>query len=375
MKIVFTGGGTGGHFYPIIAVIEKCVELIEKEKIVDARLYYFAPSPYNRKMLFDNGIRYQHVAAGKVRRYFSLLTPIELIKTAAGIIKAFFALWAIYPDVVFGKGGYGSFPTLLAAKLLRIPVIIHESDSVPGRVNIWAGKFASRIALSYPEAAEYFDKNKTANTGQPVRKEIVMTATHGAFEYLGLSETIPVILILGGSQGAQIINEIVMDALSNLVERYQIIHQAGNRNVKEIEETTGIILEKSPYKNRYKVFGYLNDLALRMSSGAASLVISRAGSTIFEIAAWALPSIIIPIADSNGDHQLKNAFNYARSGGCIVMEEKNLTPHVLISEIDKLMQNQAAREKMKKAASQFYKQDAALKIAREIINIAMKHEK
>lgn len=375
MKIVFTGGGTGGHFYPIIAVIEKCVDLIDEEKIVDAKLYFFSPSPYNRKILFENGVRYERVSAGKMRRYFSFLTPVDLIKTAVGVIKAFFTLWAIYPDVVFGKGGYGSFPTLLAAKLLRIPVIIHESDSKPGITNAWAGRFADRIAISYPEAAKYFPKGKTAYTGQPVRKEILIPSTHGAFEYLGLSGTIPVILILGGSQGARVVNETILDALPTLIERYQIIHQAGNDNVREVEQTAGIILENSPYKNRYKVFGYLNDLAMRMSAGAASLVISRAGSAIFEIAAWGLPSIIIPISEAISHDQTENAFNYARSGGCIVMEEKNLAPHMLISEIDKLIQNQTERERMKKAASQFYKPDAALKIAREILSIALKHEK
>lgn len=374
MKIVFTGGGSGGHFYPIIAVIQKCIELVDKEKIVDAKLYFFAPSPYNRKMLFENGIRYHQVMAGKMRRNFSFLAPLEVIKTAIGVVKAFLTLWAIYPDVVFGKGGYGSFPTLLAAKLLRIPVIIHESDSVPGRTNIWAGKFADRIALSYSESANYFKKEKTAYTGQPIRKEIISPATHGAFEYLNMESELPVILILGGSQGALILNDVILEALPDLILKYQIIHQTGNANLKEVEETAQVILEKNQYKNRYKTFGYLNDLAMRMSAGAASLVISRAGSTIFEIASWGLPSIIIPITDSNGDHQRKNAFNFARAGGCIVMEEKNLSPHVLISEINKLITNKEERERMGRAAKEFNKPDAAEKIAHEILSIVLGHE-
>lgn len=374
MKIVFTGGGSGGHFYPIIAIAEKCVEIIEQEKIVNAELYFFAPSPYNRKVLFENGIRFRKVYAGKMSRQFSLLAPIEWLKTAIGVIKAMFSLWIVYPDVVFGKGGYGSFPTLLAAKLLRIPVVIHESDSTPGRANLWAGKFANRIALSYIEAAGYFDKSKTAYTGQPVRKEVATPAMNGAHEYLNLKEDVPVILILGGSQGARIINEIILDALPELVEKYQIIHQTGNSNVKEVSETADIILEKNSNKNRYKAFGYLNDLAIRMSAGVASLVISRAGSTIFEIAAWSLPSIIIPITDSNGDHQTKNAFNYARTGATVVIEEKNLSPHVLLSEVERIMENKAEQEKMKKAAHGFYHPDAAQKIAKEIVSIALAHE-
>jgi UDP-N-acetylglucosamine--N-acetylmuramyl-(pentapeptide) pyrophosphoryl-undecaprenol N-acetylglucosamine transferase len=375
MKIVFTGGVSGGHFYPVIAVAEKCIQIMEQEKIVDAELYFFAPSPYNRKVLFENGIHFKKVYAGKMRRYFSLLAPIEFLKTVVGVFKAILSLWAVYPDVVFGKGGSGSFPTLLAAKILRIPVVIHESDSVPGRANLWAGKFADRIALSYVEAAEYFDKNKTAYTGQPVRKEIATPAVSGAYEYLNLRKDIPVIFITGGSQGAQIINEVILGALPELLEKYQIIHQTGNNKLKDISETAEVILEKNPNRDRYKVFGYLNDLSMRMSAGVASLVISRAGSTIFEIAAWGLPSIIIPITDSNGDHQTKNAFNYARTGATVVIEEKNLSPHILLSEIERIIKSKSEQAKMREAAKSFYHPDAAQKIAREIVSIALAHEK
>ncbi|MEK7614294.1 MAG: UDP-N-acetylglucosamine--N-acetylmuramyl-(pentapeptide) pyrophosphoryl-undecaprenol N-acetylglucosamine transferase [Patescibacteria group bacterium] len=374
MKIVFTGGVTGGHFYPIIAVAEKCAELAEKKKIIDTRFYFFAPTPYNKKMLFENALEWRRVSAGKIRRGFSLLAPIEFLKMFAGIIKAMFSLWVVYPDVVFGKGGYGSFPTLFAAKILRIPVIIHESDSAPGRVNVWAAKFASRIALSYTEAAAYFPKEKIAFTGQPIRGEIMTPIKNGAFEYLHLEPSVPVILFLSGSQGARIINDVILNSLPDLVLRYQIIHQTGELNLAEVMQTAGVVLENNQHKNRYKAFGYLNDLAMKMSSGAASLIISRAGSTIFEIAAWGIPSIIIPITDSNGDHQRKNAFNYARSGAAVVVEERNLTPHILISEINKIMENKNELEKMRNATRAFYKPDAAEKIAEEILSIALDHE-
>ncbi len=374
MKIVFTGGVTGGHFYPIVAVIQKCIEFIDKEKIVDAKMYFFAPSPYNKRVLFENGVRYQHIMAGKMKVSPVIRIPMELLKIAVGFAEALFKLWAIYPDVVFGKGGYGSFPTLLAAKFLRIPVIIHESDSIPGKTNLWAGKFADRVAVSYPEAAEYFDKKKTAYTGQPVRKEILVPTTHGAFEYLHLDPNLPVILILGGSQGARRINETILDVLPELLNRYQIIHQVGKANLREIEGTSSVILENNPNKNRYKIFDYLNDLAMRMSAGASTLVISRGGSTIFEIAAWGLPSIIIPLSEEISHDQTKNAFNFARSGGTVVIEERNLSPHLLISEIDKIMKDEGTREKMKKATFSFHKPDAAEKIAQEILSITLAHE-
>ena len=128
MKILLTGGGTGGHFYPIIAIAESIRKITKEEKLLDPTLYYMAPAKYDERVLFENGIIYEKSYAGKVRRYFSFLNVFDLFKTGAGVIKAIAAVWRIYPDVVFGKGGYVSFPVLLAARILGIPVIIHESD-------------------------------------------------------------------------------------------------------------------------------------------------------------------------------------------------------------------------------------------------------
>jgi UDP-N-acetylglucosamine--N-acetylmuramyl-(pentapeptide) pyrophosphoryl-undecaprenol N-acetylglucosamine transferase len=157
MKIVFTGGGTGGHFYPIIAIAEKVNQIIDRDKIVQAKLYYFSDDPYDKAALFDNGITFKQIPAGKMRVYFSVQNFFDMFKTFTGVVKAVFALFAIFPDVVVGKGGYSSFPTLLAARILGIPVVIHESDSYPGRVNVWAGKFARRVAVSFQEAAQYLE--------------------------------------------------------------------------------------------------------------------------------------------------------------------------------------------------------------------------
>ncbi|MFZ1019773.1 MAG: glycosyltransferase, partial [Minisyncoccia bacterium] len=168
MKIVFTGGGTGGHFYPIIAVAEKVNQIIDSEHILGAKLYYFSDSPYDKEMLAQNGLFYEEIKSGKMRTYFSFRNFLDIFKTFFGVVNALFKMFSIYPDVVFGKGGYASFPTIFAARILRIPVVIHESDSAPGRVNKWAGHFAKKIAISFPEAAEYFPEKKTAWTGQPV---------------------------------------------------------------------------------------------------------------------------------------------------------------------------------------------------------------
>lgn len=375
MKILFGGGGSGGHFYPIIAIAERVHEVIDAEKIVDARLYYLSDSPYDQKALFDNGIAFRPIMAGKLRRYFSIQNVLDILKLPLIIFRALWQVYLIFPDVVFGKGGGSSFPVLLAARILGIPVIIHESDSVPGRTNLWAAKFARRIAISFEEASAFFPAEKTAYTGQPIRKEILVPLSEGAHEYLKLDPSVPTLLILGGSQGAEFINDVVLRALPELLPKYQIIHQTGDRNLETSEKIAGVVLKDNPYKERYRAFGFLNDLSMRMAAGIATLVVSRAGSTIFEIAAWGKPSVLIPITDSNGDHQRKNAFNYARAGACEVVEENNLTPHVLVSEVSKITDNPAVHAAMSEAAKKFHRPEAAALIARELVNLALEHER
>ncbi len=374
MKILLVGGGTGGHFYPVIAVAESLKKIIKEQRFVDAQIYYMAPSPYDERLLFENDIFFKRSYAGKVRRYFSIKNVFDYFKTAVGVIKAIVDVWSIYPDVVFGKGGYASFPALFAARLLRIPVIIHESDSKPGRVNGWAGKFAKRVAVSYESAAKYFPVGKVAHTGNPVRSEIMDPITTDPTKFFGLSPSAPVILIIGGSQGSQKINESILDILPDLVSKYSVIHQTGKANFKEVTETVEVILKDNPRKDAYKPVAYLNVLALRMAVGATSLIISRGGSSIFEIALWKKPSIIIPIPEEVSHDQTSNAFAYAATGACSVIEEINLTPHVLLAEIRRILENPAVSSKMAAATTTFAVRDAADKIAQEIVNIALTHE-
>jgi UDP-N-acetylglucosamine--N-acetylmuramyl-(pentapeptide) pyrophosphoryl-undecaprenol N-acetylglucosamine transferase len=275
---------------------------------------------------------------------------------------------------VFGKGGYASFPMLLAARIFRIPVVIHESDSVPGIVNKWAGKFAQKIAVSYPEAAEYFPKDKVALTGNPIRKSALLPAREGAHEFLHLEAGLPVIVVLGGSQGAQAINELILAALPHLVEKYEVIHQTGEDNFKEVSGRAKVALINSPHPERYKPFAYLNDLATRMSAGAATLIVSRAGSALFEIAAWGVPCIAIPIPESVSHDQTKNAFAYARSGGAVVIEQNNLTPGLLLSEIQRIVSDPALIRSMGEKARSFARVDAAKVIAESLLDIGLSHE-
>lgn len=378
MKILFTGGGSGGHFYPIIAIAQEMRNYATREKFVQPELYFMSDAPYNERVLFENDIKFIKVNAGKLRRDASpiswLKNFLDLFKTLFGTIEAFFKVFALYPDVVVGKGGYASFPALLAARIFRIPVFIHESDSHPGLVNRFAGKFAVRIALSYPEAAKFFKADKVAVTGNPLRQEIITPTKSGAYEYLRLDKSLPIIYITGGSQGANKINEIIVDVLPELVKKYQIIHQVGKNNYADLSSRAKFILKGNPFADRYKVFDYLDASAQRMTAGVASLVITRAGSALFEIANWGLPAIIIPIPEEISHDQRTNAFTYARSGGAVVIEEKNLTPSVLLFEIDKIMSDEKLREDMIKGAKDFARPDAAMVIASEILKIALSHE-
>ncbi len=377
MKILLTGGGTGGHFYPLIAVAEELNRIADQEKIANFKLYYMADTAYNQRELDEQFITFIPIIAGKMRVYFSLQNFVDFFKTGFGTIGAIFKLFSLYPDVIISKGGYASFPVLVAARLLRIPVIIHESDTVPGRVNKWSGKFARRVALSYPEAAEYFDAKKVSLTGQPVRKSIAYIATEGAKAFFELDDTIPTIGIIGGSLGAKIINDTITSLVVELVEHYQIIHQTGPKNFEETKTDATVLLGDNTKRNRYKIFPYFNDVQTKMFGGAADVIISRAGSSLYEIAAWGKPSIIIPgsAAVFHGDHQRKNAYHYARTGACVVIEEANLTPSVLKNEIDLILGHKDHYDAMAARAKAFYNPEAARLIATEAVTIALEHER
>lgn len=375
MKIVLAGGGSGGHFYPLVAVTEALRDMANEQKILQPQIYYIASSPYNAGMLFDLEIEFKKIHAGKVRRYFSFRNIVDIIVTCWGFVEAFFKVFFIFPDVIFSKGGFMSLPVVYAGRILGIPIVIHESDSVPGRANMKASKFAQKIAISFSESEKFFDEKKVAWTGSPLRKEVIKPIAEGAREYLDLEPNTPVLFVMGGSLGAQKINETLLDALPNLLETFEVIHQTGKLNYGDIEKESSVALEKNPHKNRYHLFDYLNPLALRMAAGVATVIVSRGGSTIFEIAAWGIPSILIPITDSNGDHQRKNSYNFSRSGGALVIEENNLTPEILETEVYDILKNKERFEAMKKGALSFAKPDAAIKVARVIMDIALTHEK
>ncbi len=374
MKILFTGGGSGGHFYPVIALGETLNRLANEERLIAPTLFFMAPEPYDAGLLFQNHIKYLPVSAGKMRRYFSFRNLLDIFKTILGVLKAFFVLFRILPDVVVGKGGFGSFPALLAARLFGIPVFIHESDTVPGRVNKWAGKFAKRIAVSFADAAQFFPKERVAYTGNPIRRALLLRAPTARLEELGIATDAPIIFIVGGSLGSVTLNEAIFKILPEILPSYIIVHQTGKANLSDLVARAEVLLQTHPQKNLYHPIGYLSTEEIAAVGQGATLIVSRAGSSLFEIAAWGKPSILVPIGDSNGDHQRENAYAYALSGAAEVIEESNLTSAILKSEIEKVLGDQSRAAKMAAAALKFAKADAAEIIAREIIKMALKHE-
>ena len=378
MTIAFTGGGSGGHFYPIIAIAEALQDLVREEHLLAPKLYYLAPHRFDEKALFENGIAYIRIPAGKMRRYASVRNITDTFATFVGTIVAVLTLFRIYPDVVVSKGGYASVPTVLAARLLRIPVIIHESDAKPGRANLLAAKFATKIAVAFDSTATFFPakvQSKIARTGIPIRKALMRVETEGARQYLGLESGVPTVLVLGGSQGAVRINEAVLSSLPDLVSFANVIHQTGPANFKNVESVSKVVLSSAPHADRYHPINYLDQVSMQRAAGIADIIVSRAGAnSIAEIGLWKKPAILIPIPESVSHDQRTNAYAYARTGAAIVIEEENLTPHLLVAEIKRITGDADLTKQMGAAAEGFTDPDSARILAREVLAIALPHE-
>lgn len=368
MRIGLVGGGTGGHFYPLMAVAD---ELNQTES--NPVLYYFGPAPYNQEELAKHKIKYVYCPAGKIRRYFSVQNFFDIFRTFFGFFYAIIKLYTIYPDVIFSKGGYTAVPILLAARILMIPVVIHESDTSPGKANKLGAKFAKYIAISYPEAASFFPPDKTALTGIPVRKELKQEYVD-ARASLGITGNKPLIYITGGSQGAKKINDIILESLDELLPHYQIFHQTGTNNIEEMRQTAKGLLRDTGFGSHYYMEGSIPATTVNLLFQASDLVITRAGSTtLFETAFYGKPAIVIPISEDVSRDQRTNAYAYARSGAATVIEEKNLNSNLLAQEIHSIIDSPERHAEMSAAAKKFFILGAASKLSTVLISIGNKH--
>lgn len=373
MRIVLTGGGTGGHLFPLLAVVRALKKINQENSLLlppgegsKIEFVFLGPQTVGEENLTKEEIEHKRILAGKIRRYISGYNFLDVFKLPLGLLQALWHLFWFMPNVVFSKGGYGSVPVVLTAWLYRLPVLIHESDARPGLANKLCAKFAKRIAISFAEAAKFFPEKKTALTGNPIRNEMINGSKEEAKKIFGLSGQKPVLLILGGSQGAQTINDIVFASLNELLKVAEIIHQCGPASYQLIKQ-----LFNNTLPSGYFLYPFLDENQLRHAYAIANLIISRAGAgSIAEIAAAGKPSVLIPIANSAGDHQNKNALAYAQSNAASIMEQENLTPHLFVSTIVSLLRDEAALQKMAAAAKNFSRPDAARQIAQELLNIA-----
>jgi len=376
VKIIFTGGGSGGHVVPIIAVVRE-IRRLYPHKNLD--FYYFGPKDeFGEIFLSHEEIKIRNISAGKIRRYTSLSSFFGnfidvFFKIPLGIIDAFFSMFFLGPDLIFSKGGYGSIPTVIAAKLLFIPIFVHESDVVPGAANKFASKLTKQILVSFPRT-EYFHMDKMIVVGNPIRREVLEGTKEEANEMFKLNFNRPVLLILGGSQGAQRINDKLLELLPTLLENFEIILQCGENNYKEVRAEAKVTIEKfRSLESAFHLYPFLKENEIKQAYGVADFIVSRAGAgTIFEIAANAKPSILVPLPESAQNHQVKNAYAYGENGACMVMEENNFTVRFFLEKLRFLFANPQELEKMRKAAKEFSKPLAAKIIAERILRHLMK---
>lgn len=318
-KIVMTGGGTAGHVTPNIALMPTLRQAGYEIS------YIGSYEGIEKRLIEEQGVPYYGISSGKLRRYFDAKNFSDPFKVIKGLAQAVGLLRKIKPDIVFSKGGFVSVPVILAAKLCRIPAIIHESDITPGLANKLAIPSATKVCCNFPETLKYLPAEKAVYTGSPIRQELLSGDAAKGLTYCNLSsKDKPVLLIVGGSTGSKIINDNIRMVLPQLLEKYIIIHLCGKGNLDTtLTNTKGYIQLEYAGKELADLFA-LSDL-----------VISRAGANaICELLALRKPNILIPLsaAASRGD-QILNANSFKASGYSYVLEEENLSSNSLLDAI------------------------------------------
>lgn len=366
MRIILTGGGTGGHLFPLIAVARKIKEKLGSDCEF---LYVGSGAPLERAVMQEENIPAKFVMSGKMRRYASTLNIIDFFKLPIGFLQSLWLLLRYMPDVIFSKGGYVAVPVVLAAWIYRIPVLIHESDAIPGTSNRFLAKFVSRVVIAYPSAEEYFPTGKTALFGNPVREGILGGNPGMLRKQLGFTESKKTVLVLGGSQGSMTINKAIVEILPKLLHEVQVIHQTGEQNYESVVRGAAEQGIKSGHEG-YAPVKFLNQQNMQDALELADLVISRAGAnSIAEIAAHGKPSILVPLANSANDHQRMNAYSLAKVGGTLVLEESNLGEVMLLQKIEQILNDGDVSSTMSKQIVTFFHPRAAEAIANGVIEL------
>ncbi len=371
-RILVTGGGTGGHIYPIIAVVSE-LQIASSRIGINTEIRYLGSSQEYKALLESNEIKVTDILSSKIRRYFSISNLFDLFKLKISIIQSLWCIFWFMPDVVFSKGGPGALAVVLASRFYGIPILIHESDAAPGMTNLISGKFAKTIAVAFNSAIKFFPNKEVVLVGNPIRKYLLSEDInqYRAKGFLEFDQNLPLLLVLGGSQGSTRINNFILDNLPKLLEFIQVLHQTGKDNYRKvIGESSYMLKVLSPeIQKKYKAVDYF-EKDIRIAMIASDVVLSRSGAgSIFEIAAFGKPSILVPLPESAQNHQVLNAYDYSASGAGIVIEETNLLPNLFIQELKQLLSVPDKLNSMSVAAKQFAKLDAASNLAQIIIRL------
>ncbi len=354
MKAVFCAGGTGGHIYPAVSVARA---MYEKDK--DAGITFLTSGKkIESDILEREKFRLIKIKASPFNNRLS-----SIFSMASGLVQSVLFLWRNRPDVVFSTGGYAALPPVIAAFLLRIPVVIHEQNALPGAANRIASAFAKKIAVSYADSMKYFDDSKTFLTGNPVRKEIIAAEKSDSRSQLGISEDRTVVLVVGGSQGAASVNRAVFDmALSIKQSNIIILHVCGEKDAEKIKKMAA---DKGIAEENYMVFGYVYEISPLLA--AADIVVSRCGATaLAEIAVKGLPVVLIPFPFAKDLHQDANAKVFEEKAHVSVIQDASLSGQLLSDIIKGLLSDRSKLAEMSSLVAELGRQDAADRVLRLI---------
>lgn len=323
-RIVLTGGGSAGHVTPNIA-------LIPALKKAGFEIFYIGSyTGIEKKLIEDYSIPYFGISTGKLRRYFDPKNFSDPFRVLKGFSEATKLLRKINPDIVFSKGGYVSVPVVRAAGLLKIPYIVHESDMTPGLANKLSMTGARKICCNFPETMKLLPADKAVLTGTPIREELGMGSKEAGKELCGFTDDKPILMVIGGSLGAQSINETVRYALPRLLPHFNVVHICGKEKMDNLKLTVP----------GYKQFEYVKE-ELKDIFAMADIVVSRAGAnSICELLALKKPNILIPLSikSSRGD-QMYNARSFEQQGFSLVIDNEDLDEDILVETIDDLYRN------------------------------------
>jgi len=364
-KIVLAGGGSGGHVIPLLSIWE----ILKDEYDV---LFVCSSGGKETAVLEARGVNFKGVWAGKLRRYFDWQNIVDLFRIPVGVLQSYFLLRDFKPAMVLAKGGYVSVPVGIAAWLLGIPIVTHESDAVMGLANRILARFAKRIAVAFP-VGRYQSKyeQKMIWTGMPVRQWKYGEKDKKEIKRKwGLDNGLPVVFITGGSQGAKKLNSYILDGLVDILDYANVIHQTGELDFARLERKKMSLGES---KGKYLIYDFMIDDFDRAII-LADIVVARAGSTLAEISNLAKPSVLIPLPTSASNHQFHNAKSFEDMGAAIMIEERDFTKINLPTLLRSLIADEERMEEMSSAASTAMKTEGSAQILVDIIKSVIENK-